>query len=357
MTSQLAVDRIFAGDCVDILRGLPAGSVDVVFADPPYNLQLQGDLYRPNMSRVIPVDDPWDQFATPQDYDSFTHQWLTACQHVLKETGTLWVIGSYHNIYRVGRILMDLGFWILNDIVWVKLNPTPNMKGTRFTNSHDILLWAQKRRGARYTFNYHGMKMGNDDRQMRSVWELPVCSGRERLTINGAKAHTAQKPEALLWRVITSSTNPGDVVLDPFFGTGTTGAVAKKLGRHWIGIERDPHYVSLAQSRIDTVSPPSMDTPIYTPSNKPKPPRVPFVRLLETGLLEPGQNLRFQKSQHMATIAADGALIFQGKRGSIHQIGTMLTGAPCNGWEHWYFRDEGSGRWESINVLRDRSQL
>ena len=350
--TALPLDQILEGDCVEVMNTLPEKSVDVIFADPPYNLQLQGELYRPNMSKVNAVNDAWDRFESLEVYDAFTRDWLTACRRVLKDTGTLWVIGSYHNIYRVGTILMDLDFWLLNDIVWEKSNPMPNMRGTRFTNAHETLLWAQKCRGARYTFNYHALKTGNEDKQMRSVWWLPICSGSERLTVNGDKIHATQKPEALLWRVITASTRPGDVILDPFFGTGTTGAVAKKLGRHWIGIERDARYIAVAQERLDRIEPPPPGHPAYQPSNKPRPARIPFARLLESGLLQPGQRLRFRQTEHMAMVTADGALLFDGQRGSIHQVGSRIQGAPCNGWEHWYFFDEATQAWQAIDVLR-----
>lgn len=357
MTSSTPLDCILHGDCIDVLKTLPEKSVDLVFADPPYNLQLQGDLFRPNMSKVDAVSESWDKFDSAATYDAFTRDWLTACRRVLKDTGTLWVIGSYHNIYRVGTILMDLNFWMLNDIIWEKLNPTPNMRGTRFTNAHETLLWVQKCRGARYTFNYHALKAGNEDKQMRSVWQLPICTGTERLTSNGEKLHATQKPEALLWRILASSTAPGDVVLDPFFGTGTTGAVAKKLGRHWIGIEQDERYVALARERIERIRAVAADDPALAPSNKPKMPRVPFIRLLETGLLQPGQQLRFRRTAHIATVTADGALLYQGQRGSIHKIGTLLSGAPCNGWEHWFFRkDDNHDQWESINTLREKTR-
>jgi DNA modification methylase len=346
------VNQIYLGDCIDIMASLPAGSVDLIFADPPYNLQLQGDLFRPNMTRVDAVTDEWDQFPSTEAYDIFTRRWLTACRRVLKDTGTIWVIGSYHNIYRVGAILMDLGFWILNDVVWAKTNPLPNLKGTRFTNAHETLLWAQKHRDARYTFHYQAMKSANEDVQMRSVWEIPICNGAERLTVNGRKAHTTQKPEALLARVLLSSTNPGDIVLDPFFGTGTTGAVAAKLRRRWIGIERDTDYVAIARQRLSAIAP-SAEEPLYHPSNKPKLRRVPFIQLLEIGLLQPGQQLSFDKKNIRAIITADGALEYAQQRGSIHKIGTQISGAPCNGWEHWYFQD-AAGAWQPIETLRQR---
>jgi modification methylase len=351
------IDQIYTGDCIDVMNALPEKSVDVVFADPPYNLQLQGDLYRPNLTKVDAVNDAWDQFDSFAAYDTFTRDWLSACRRVLKDSGTLWVIGSYHNIYRVGAILMNLDYWILNEVVWLKLNPMPQFKGRRFTNAHETLIWAQKCKGSRYTFHYHAMKTANDDKQMRSVWELPICCGNERIVIDGEKAHTTQKPEALLTRVLLSSTNPGDVVLDPFFGTGTTGAVAKKLHRHWIGIERDSHYVETAQQRIDSVQPVSDDPVFYTPSNKPKPKRIPFIRLLETGLLQPGQPLRLERGGHVVRVTADGALDDDGQRGSIHKIASQHLNAPANGWTAWYFFDEASGQWQPIDLLRQKLNL
>lgn len=351
---MIPLDQIILGDCVEVMNALPEKSVDVIFADPPYNLQLQGDLYRPNLTKVDAVDDDWDRFASFADYDAFTRAWLTACRRVLRDTGTLWVIGSYHNIYRVGALLQELGYWILNDVIWAKTNPMPNFKGTRFANAHETLIWAQKRQGARYTFNYHAMKTGSDDLQMRSVWELPICSGAERLTVNSSKAHATQKPEALLYRIILSSTLPGDLVLDPFFGSGTTGAVAKKLGRRWLGIERDPRYTALAQARIDAVAPPPPGAAVYAPTTKPKPPRVPFLRLLEAGLLQPGDRLRLGESDLYAAVTADGALIHGDLRGSIHKVGTALLRAPCNGWVHWRYYDGAAAGWLPLDTLRQR---
>ncbi len=251
----LPLNQILLGNCIEILNTLPENSVDLVFADPPYNLQLQNDLYRPNLSKVDAVNDKWDKFANFEEYDNFTRDWLLACRRVLKETGTIWVIGTYHNIYRVGAIMQDLGFWILNDVIFIKNNPMPNFRGVRFTNAHETLIWAKKEKGAKYTFNHHAMKALNDDLQMRSDWHLALATGKERIKSNGAKAHPTQKPEALLYRVIMSTSNPGAVILDPFFGSGTTGAVAKKLGRNWIGIERDKKYIRVAQKRIDAVKP------------------------------------------------------------------------------------------------------
>jgi DNA modification methylase len=299
------------------------------------------------------VDDEWDHFRTVQEYDAFTRRWLIECRRVLKDTGTLWVIGSYHNIYRVGAILQDLGFWFLNDIAWIKSNPTPNFRGVRFTNAHETLLWVQKKKGARYTFNHHAMKALNDDLQMRSDWHLPVCSGRERLRVHGQKAHPTQKPEALLYRLILASSNPGDVVLDPFFGTGTTGAVAKKLQRRWIGIEREPAYAALARQRIEAVEDGLFSEGTFVYPSRRMRPRVPFGSLVEAGLLQPDQLLYFGgKDAIKARIRADGAIIHSDIAGSIHQVGSKITNAPCNGWEHWYYEDS-TGQRRPINDLRE----
>jgi site-specific DNA-methyltransferase (adenine-specific) len=373
-TIDTYLDRIIQGDCIEQLKELPPKSIDVVFADPPYNLQLEGELYRPNMTKVDAVDDDWDKFESFKAYDSFTRKWLKACRRVLKDTGTLWVIGTYHNIYRVGKILMDLDYWILNEMIWIKTNNTPNFKGKRFANAHETLIWAQKHKRASYRFNYQALKIANTDeteKQMRSPWEISeedddelnvwewestILSRAERKQIfNGHKVHSTQKPEALLHRVIISSTNLGDVILDPFFGSGTTGAVAKKLRRHWIGIERDPKYVEVAQARIDAAAPSSDNLEVYQPSNKPKEPRLPFIRLLESGLLQPGQELRLDnKTGAVAVVAADGALIYNGQRGSIHQISTQIMGAPCNGWAHWHYHDAEAGEWRAIDTLRQK---
>jgi modification methylase len=351
---NLPLNQILPGDCVEVLSSLPAHSVDLIFADPPYNLQLQNALYRPNMTRVAAVDDLWDKFASFQDYDNFTRAWLTACRRVLKDTGTIWVIGSYHNIYRVGTILMDLGYWILNDIAWIKVNPTPNFRGVRFTNAHETLLWAQKRKGARYTFNHHVMKGLNDDLQMRSDWEIPLCNGKERIRVNGEKVHSTQKPEALLYRVILSSSSMGDVVLDPFFGTGTTGAVAKKLKRNWIGIERDAHYIEIAQTRLDAIHVDRLPEELYTFTSKRDRPRVPFGALIENGLLEVGQTLYFGKTgDSSAQVMANGSIKYGDMAGSIHQVARAIQNAPCNGWEHWYTIDHDTGERVVIDRLRE----
>ena len=351
----LPLDQILSGDCVQVMDELPEQSVDMVFADPPYNLQIHQELYRPNMTRVDGVDDEWDRFQSLAEYDRFTEAWLSAARRVMKDTGTIWVIGTYHNIYRIGKILMDLGYWILNDVVWVKTNPMPQFRGVRFANAHETLIWAQKVKGAKYTFNYHDMKALNDDLQMRSDWYLPVCSGQERIRINGEKAHSTQKPEALLYRLILASTNVGDVVLDPFFGTGTTGAVAKRLRRHWIGIERDPRYAQIAEHRIGQVVPALLETvePV-TPKIRSQA-RVPFGALLENGYLRPGDLLFFKgRREATAMVLANGHIRLGESEGSIHQVGKLLSGAPCNGWENWYFHDVATGILQPIDVLRKR---
>lgn len=327
--------------------------MDCIFADPPYNLQLRNDLYRPDRSKVDAVNDGWDQFKDFKAYDEFTSEWLSASKRVLKETGTIWVIGSYHNIYRVGTIMQDLGFWILNDVLWLKANPMPNFRGVRFTNAHETMIWAQKKKGAKYTFNHHAMKALNDDLQMRSDWqhwELPLATGKQRVKHNGSKAHSTQKPEALLYRVILSSSNVGDVILDPFFGSGTTGAVAKKLGRRWIGIERDKHYVKVAQKRIDQV----LATPaeVLVLSEKPKQARVPFGTLIENGILNPGQSLFFVEKGLKAKILSNGHLKCGDITGSIHGVAkALMNGAPVNGWDVWFYKDEG-GKKVVIDELR-----
>lgn len=353
IVTELPVNQIIQGDCIKVLNTLPEDSVDLIFADPPYNLQLRGDLWRPNMTRVDGVDDEWDQFESFARYDEFTRTWLSGCLRVLKATGTIWVIGSYHNIFRVGAIMQDLGYWFLNDIVWVKTNPMPNFRGVRFTNAQETLIWAQKQPGARYTFNHHAMKALNGDLQMRSDWQFPICTGKERLRVDGKKAHATQKPEALLYRVILSSSNPGDVVLDPFFGTGTTGAVAKKLYRDWIGIELDETYVNIAQKRIDAVTPERYSDEVFILENKRRMSRVPFGSLLEHGLLRPGQKLYYgQNGDNTATILSNGHIRYKNITGSIHQVGKAINRAPCNGWHIWYFLDESTGEKVVIDKLR-----
>jgi DNA modification methylase len=350
---QLPIDQVILGNCIEVLPTLPADSIDLIFADPPYNLQLQQELWRPNNTLVDAVDDDWDHFENFAEYDSFTKDWLTACQRVLKPTGTLWVIGTYHNIFRVGVILQDLGFWILNSVVWVKTNPMPNFRGMRFTNSHEILLWAQKERGATYTFHYQHMKALNEGLQMRSDWLLPLCTGKERLRVNGEKAHPTQKPEALVYRAVLASSNPGDVVLDPFFGTGTTGAVAKRLHRHWIGVERNPFYADLARQRIKQMLQVEFDPPLFDSYDPRRQERIPFGSLLENGLIEPGQVLYFgAEGSATARVLADGSLEYDGQRGSIHQIARMIRRAPCNGWEAWFYWDAATDERVAIEQLR-----
>ena len=333
-----ATNRIIRGDCVVEMATLGAGSVDMVFADPPYNLQLEGELRRPNNSKVDAVDDSWDQFASNADYDTFTRAWLSAAQRTLKDTGTIWVIGSYHNIFRVGAIMQDLGFWMLNDVIWRKTNPMPNFRGRRFTNAHETLIWAAKSRDQKsYTFNYEAMKQLNDELQMRSDWHLPICAGSERLRDeSGTKSHSTQKPEALLHRVILSSTNAGDLVLDPFFGSGTTGAVAKKLGREYIGIERDPDYIRVAQRRLDALEQGDPDAITVTKSKKSEP-RIPFGTLVERGLVPVGAILTGFEGRNRAKVRADGSLVCKDNSGSIHRIAAHVQGLDaCNGWTYWY---------------------
>ncbi len=358
---ELPLDKILEGDCIRLLDTFPEDSVDLIFADPPYNLQLQRELWRPNLTKVSAVEDAWDQFGSFDEYDAFTRNWLTACRRVLKETGTIWVIGTYHNIYRVGKIMQDLGYWILNDLVWIKANPMPNFRGVRFTNAQETLIWAQKQRGARYTFNHHAMKALNGDLQMRSDWFIPLCTGKERIKIKGEKAHTTQKPEALLYRVILSSSNPGDVVLDPFFGTGTTGAVAKKLHRHWIGIEREVTYVEIAQRRLDAIQLPDNDERIYATMRRRYQPRIPFGTLVEQGLVQPGQKLYFSKKDGKrideditATVMANGNIRYKDITDSIHKVARAILNAPCNGWQHWFYQDEATGERLVIDKLRQR---
>ena len=333
---ELAVDRVIVGDCIAEMAKLPDASVDMVFADPPYNLQLGGDLFRPEGSRVDAVDDDWDKFETFEAYDRFTRAWLKEARRLLKPDGTLWVIGSYHNIFRVGTALQDAGYWILNDIIWRKSNPMPNFRGTRFTNAHETLIWASKSEDSRYTFNYRAMKALNDELQMRSDWMIPICSGSERVKTDGIKAHPTQKPEGLLYRVLLSCTQPGDIVLDPFFGTGTTGAVARRLGRHWIGIERETRYTKVALQRIASTLPLD-ESAMRTMASKREQPRVPFGALVENGLVEPGAILTDAKRRWQARVGADASVQMAGKQGSIHQIGAAAQGAPsCNGWTFWH---------------------
>jgi modification methylase len=398
--SVLPVDRILEGDCLAHLRALPDASVDLVFADPPYNLQLAGDLLRPNNSRVEGVDDAWDKFSSFEAYDQFSRAWLVEAKRVLKPDGALWVIGSYHNIFRLGSALQDLGFWIQNDIVWRKTNPMPNFRGKRFTNAHETLIWAARDQKSRATFNYEAMKAFNDDLQMRSDWLIPICSGPERLKDDGGKkAHPTQKPEGLLQRILLATTNPGDIVLDPFFGTGTTGAVARRLGRHFIGIERDPAYAKAAAERIAAVVPYALGA-LETQPSKRHEPRVPFGSIIELKLIEPGAKLWDEKGRVWAEVRADGTLVLTPKsfahpgahlpvatlpgprpglaaargvkrarqaalaaeaetptvtQGSIHRIGAVVQGAAaCNGWTFWHY--ESNGHLKPIDLLREKAR-
>jgi modification methylase len=361
--SKIALPRneILAGDCIEIMKSLPARSVDLIFADPPYNLQLGGDLTRPDQSKVAGVDDAWDKFSSFASYDKFTKAWFLEARRLLKDDGAIWVIGSYHNVFRMGSQLQDLGFWILNDIVWRKTNPMPNFRGRRFTNAHETLIWAAKSENSKYRFNYDAMKALNEDLQMRSDWTIPLCTGAERLKKgDGHKAHPTQKPEALLHRVILSSTNIGDVILDPFFGTGTTGAVAKKLGRDFIGIEREKDYIAHAKERIDAIK--TGDEAMLKPIEKREEPRVPFGQVIEQGLLQPGAVLFDHSRRYSARVRADGNLVARNHtgdhKGSIHKVGAALQGLPsCNGWTFWHF--ETKGKVWPIDVLRQeiRSQI
>ena len=349
-------DRIIISDCLDALASLPAESVDLVFADPPYNLQLSHPLTRPDQSLVDAVDDDWDRFASFGDYDRFTKAWLQGVRRVMKPNATLFVIGSYHNIFRVGSTLQDLGFWILNDIVWLKANPMPNFRGRRFTNAHETMIWASRDEGAKhYTFNYEALKGANDDTQMRSDWFMPICSGGERLKDrNGDKLHPTQKPEALLTRILLSASKPGDVVLDPFFGSGTTGAVARRFGRTCVGIERDPGYAAAAAARIAAVVPAGADT-LDVLATKRNEPRLAFATLLETKAVVPGQTLYDAKRRIKAAVRADGLISIGSIAGSIHKVGALAQGLPaCNGWTYWHY--EEAGTLKPIDVLRDRAR-
>jgi modification methylase len=340
---SIPLNEILLGDCIASLAKLPAESVDVVFADPPYNLQLEQALTRPDQSLVDAVDDDWDKFASFSDYDSFTRAWLSGVRRVMKKNATLWVIGSYHNIFRVGATLQDLDFWLLNDIVWRKANPMPNFRGRRFTNAHETMIWASKSADAKaYTFHYDAMKSANEDVQMRSDWFIPLCTGDERLKgEDGRKVHPTQKPEALLARILLSSSNPGDVVLDPFFGTGTTGAVAKKLGRHFIGLERDPLYAKAARARIDGVEPLSGVSIAAAPEKRAEI-RVPFLSLIEGGHVKAGETLVDERRRFQAIVRADGTLTLGPIIGSIHKVGALTQGLPaCNGWTFWHVVRDG----------------
>lgn len=351
--APLPLNQILDGDCIERMNALPAGSIDLIFADPPYNLQLKGDLHRPDNSLVDAVDDHWDQFSSFAAYDQFTRDWLAAAKRLLKPNGAIWVIGSYHNIFRVGSALQDNGYWVLNDVVWRKSNPMPNFRGKRLTNAHETLIWASRDEHSKYTFNYEALKELNDGVQMRSDWVLPICTGHERLKDqNGDKAHPTQKPESLLHRILIATTNAGDVVLDPFFGTGTTGAVAKMLGRDFIGIEREAAYREVAAARLARVRRFDASALEVTGSKRAEP-RVPFGQVVERGMLRPGEELYSIGARHSAKVRADGTLIGVDVKGSIHQVGAHLEGAPsCNGWTYWHFKRDG--KMIPIDILRQQ---
>lgn len=331
----LDLNKIHQGDCIELLKKLPDNSVDLIFADPPYNLQLNGVLYRPNQTKVDAVNDEWDKFESKEDYDKFTTLWLSECHRVLKNSGSIWVIGTYHNIFRVGAILQNLGFWILNDIIWVKTNPMPNFKGTRFNNAHETLIWATKSKNSNYTFHYHSMKVMNDDLQMRSDWLIPICQGDERIKVNGQKAHSTQKPAELIYRIIISTSNPDDIVLDPFSGSGTTAAVAKRLGRKYIAFEKEPFYIEIANQRLEKIKP--IERPLLEYKIEKRKPKVPFGSLVEKGFVKIGEYLYSKDGKHKSQVMADSSLIYENETGSIHKISAkILKKENHNGWSYWY---------------------
>ena len=352
MVTKNLNNKVINGNSIEELKKIPDETFDLIFADPPYNLQLQNNLVRPDRSKVNAVKDEWDQFESFKTYDNFTNKWLSECRRILKKNGAIWVIGSYHNIFRVGKIVQDLGFWILNDVIWNKKNPMPNFRGTRFTNAHETLIWASKSKKSKYTFNYQSLKCLNDDLQMRSDWTFPICNGKERLKKNGKKVHSTQKPEAILHRIILATTNKGDVILDPFLGTGTTAAVAKKLGRKYFGIEKDKKYFKAANERIikaKTIDESHLDT---LENNKSKP-RIPFGSLVELGIIKPGTNIFDQKKKINAKIMVDGSIKHKDSAGSIHKVAAKIMGTESyNGWTYWYYNIDGSIK--PIDNLRQR---
>ena len=346
---MLEINKIHLGDCIELLRKLPDNSIDLIFADPPYNLQLNGELYRPNQTKVDAVTDTWDKFDSKEDYDRFTTAWLTECYRVLKNTGSIWVIGTYHNIYRVGAIIQNIGFWMLNDIIWIKTNPMPNFKGTRFNNAHETLIWSTKSQKSKYTFHYHSMKVMNDDLQMRSDWLIPICSGDERIKVNGQKAHSTQKPAELLLRIILSTSNPNDIVLDPFSGSGTTAAVAKRLGRRYIAFEKEASYIEIANERLAKIIP--IDKPLLEYKIEKKKPKVPFGNLIERGYIKIGEILYSKKADVQAQVLADSTINYNGEVGSIHKISaSILDKTNNNGWDFWYVNR--NNKLVSIDELR-----
>lgn len=331
------LNKIYQGDCIELMKNIPDNSVDLIFADPPYNLQLNGELYRPNQTKVDAVDDEWDKFSTMEEYDKFTYSWMQECRRILKNTGSFWVIGTYHNIFRVGAILQNIGFWILNDIIWIKTNPMPNFKGTRFNNAHETLIWATKSKSSNYTFHYHSMKAMNDDLQMRSDWLIPICQGTERIKINGQKAHSTQKPAELLYRIILSTSNPGDIVLDPFCGSGTTAAVAKRLGRRFISFDKEELYVKIASERVNKIKP--IDKKLLEYKVEKRKPKVPFGNLIEKGYIKIGETLFSRDGRFKAIVLADASLEGDGIVGSIHKVSAYYLGKESNnGWSFWYVK-------------------
>jgi len=344
------VNKIIQGDSLKLLKELPDNSIDLIFADPPYNLQLEGDLFRPNQTKVNGVDDNWDKFGSFEEYDNFSKEWLNECKRVLKPDGTIWVIGSYHNIFRIGKIMQDLDLWILNDILWIKTNPMPNFKGTRFNNAHETLIWASKSKKSKYTFHYKTMKGYNDDTQLRSDWYIPICNGNERLKdSDGKKIHSTQKPEALLYRIIISTSNPGDILLDPFMGSGTTGAMAKKLGRKYIGFEKEQYYIDKAINRINNAKPYLNHTLKYPFETKK--PKVPFGILIENGFILPGEKIFSKDKKYSAEVLANGTIIYENIFGSIHRVSAeILNKTSNNGWNFWYI--ERNDKLRSIDELR-----
>jgi site-specific DNA-methyltransferase (adenine-specific)/modification methylase len=345
----LELNKIHQGDCIELLKKLPDNSVDLIFADPPYNLQLNGDLYLPNQTKVKAVNDEWDKFESKEEYDKFTMSWVKECYRVLKNTGSLWVTGTYHNIFRVGTILQNTGFWILNDIIWIKANPMPNFKGTRFNNAHETLIWATKSKTSKYTFHYHSMKVMNDDLQMRSDWVIPICRGNERIKVNGQKAHSTQKPAELLFRIIISTSNPDDIVLDPFSGSGTTAAVAKRLGRKYIAFEKEPFYIKVANERLEKIKP--LEKQLLEYRSEKRKLKVPFGCLIEKGLVKIGENLYSKDEKYFAQVQADASLLYNGVAGSIHKISAIiLEKENYNGWTYWYVKR--NNKLVSIDQLR-----
>tara|TARA_Y100000590_G_scaffold391411_1_gene467983 strand:+ start:464 stop:1537 length:1074 start_codon:yes stop_codon:yes gene_type:complete len=352
MVTKNFQNKIINGDSLKELKKIPDETFDLIFADPPYNLQLQNNLVRPDRSKVNAVKDEWDQFESFKTYDNFTNKWLSECRRILKKNGAIWVIGSYHNIFRVGKIVQDLGFWILNDVIWNKKNPMPNFRGTRFTNAHETLIWASKSKNSKYTFNYQSMKSFNDDLQMRSTWSLPICNGKERLKNNGTKLHSTQKPEALLHRIILASSNKDSLILDPFLGSGTTAVVAKKLGRSFFGIEKEKIYYDAAAKRINNANI-IKDEYLDTIQNNKSKPRIPFGSLIELGVIKPGNEIYDQKKKVYAKVMADGSIKCNKNEGSIHKVAAQILGSEsCNGWTYWYYQSRNGLK--SIDELRQR---